>query len=236
MNFWNTEHPEQQAAVVDAQSGQRWTYGELHKDVEAAMAVTQRAGKKSLQLLLAQNRYECLVAYLAALRAGDALLLVDATLNRHLLLELVTAYRPDVILAAAAEVEIPSYRKVSNQPLSIWQSEYTDDRLRIHESLALLLTTSGSTGSPKLVRLSLNNLQSNAESIATYLELTRAEKPVTSLPMAYSYGLSVINSHLLAGACLVLTDHGIVRREFWDTIDRHECTSLSGVPVPWALT
>jgi long-chain acyl-CoA synthetase len=99
----------------------------------------------------------------------------------------------------------------------------------------LLLNTSGSTGSPKLVRLSGDNLQANAVSIASYLNLNEGEKPITSLPMAYSYGLSVINSHLLAGAMLVLSEHGVLRREFWDSVDRYGCTSFAGVPYTYQM-
>ena len=86
----------------------------------------------------------------------------------------------------------------------------------IHNDLGLLLSTSGTTGSPKLVRLSYKNLQSNAESIGQYLNITAKEKPITSLPMSYSYGLSVINSHLLKGAEIVLTNQSIVLRDFWN--------------------
>ena len=68
----------------------------------------------------------------------------------------------------------------------------------LHPDLALLLSTSGSTGSPKLVRLSHDNLQSNADAIAAYLDIRPTDRAVTTLPMHYCYGLSVINSHLLA--------------------------------------
>jgi long-chain acyl-CoA synthetase len=98
-----------------------------------------------------------------------------------------------------------------------------------------MLTTSGSTGSPKLVRLTLDNLQANAFSVAAYLNLTACERPITSLPMAYSYGLSVVNSHFLAGATLMLTEHGVLRREFWDSVDHYACTSFSGVPYTYQM-
>jgi acyl-CoA synthetase (AMP-forming)/AMP-acid ligase II len=81
----------------------------------------------------------------------------------------------------------------------------------------------------------MDNLQANAASIASYLHLTQAERPITSLPMSYSYGLSVINSHLHAGACLVVTDHGILRREFWDAVDHFACTSFAGVPYTYQM-
>jgi len=233
MNFWKLEHPQQQLAVIDAQTGQEWSYGQLREDVEQVASFAPRA--KSLRILLAQNRYHCIVAYLAALNSGDALLLIDATLNRELLTSLIDVYRPHSIYAAPEELSFSGYRKRSIDKFGIYERERSGDDPQIHDSLALLLNTSGSTGSPKLVRLSFDNLEANASSIRSYLELSPKERPITSLPMAYSYGLSVINSHLQAGATIVLTDHGVVRREFWDSIDKYECTSFSGVPYTYQM-
>jgi acyl-CoA synthetase (AMP-forming)/AMP-acid ligase II len=101
--------------------------------------------------------------------------------------------------------------------------------------LALLLSTSGSTGSPRLVRLSGKNLESNAQSISEYLRLSQDERPLTVLPMHYSYGLSVINSHLLVGASIALTDKSIMQRELWDFAANSNATSLSGVPYTYAM-
>jgi long-chain acyl-CoA synthetase len=234
MNFWKLEHPPESLAVADTNVGLQRTYGQLRSDVERTMAAMPKPGRKSLIMLLAQNRYECLLAYLAALNAGDALMLVDASLHRDLLLRLMTTYRPDCVWASFPDTVLPGYRKSRGDELSVWERE-DQEPVSIHESLALLLNTSGSTGSPKLVRLSRENLQANAVSITSYLGLTEEEKPITSLPMTYSYGLSVINSHLLAGASLVLTEHGVLRREFWDSVDTGGCTSFAGVPYTYQM-
>ncbi len=234
MSFSRLEHPNDRLAVVDALTGLKRSYGQLRSDVERAVTTWQSRRRKSLVMLLAQNRYECLVAYLAVLNAGDAVMLVDATLNQELLLRLISTYRPDWVCGALPEITIPGYRNRQAENLWVWENE-KPEATAIHESLALLLNTSGSTGSPKLVRLSLENLQANAASIASYLTLTEGERPITSLPMSYSYGLSVINSHLLAGATLVLNEHGVLRREFWDSLDQYGCTSLAGVPYTYQI-
>jgi len=238
VNFWKLEHPQEKLAVVDVRAGRERTYGELRADVGRTMAAmaaeTQKPERKSLIMLLTQNSCDCLVAYLAALNSGDALVLVDATLNRELLLRLIDTYRPDRICGTSGEIAFPGYRKRQAEELWLWENEKPES-MAIDESLALLLNTSGTTGSPKLVRLSGKNLQANAASIASYLNLTAEEKPITSLPMAYSYGLSVINSHLLAGATLVLNEHGVLRREFWDSLDRYGCTSFAGVPYTYQM-
>lgn len=104
-----------------------------------------------------------------------------------------------------------------------------------HPDLAVCLTTSGSTGSPKLVRLTLRNIIANAESIAGYLHIDVNERPITMLPMYYSYGLSIINSHLLKGATILLTDKSYAQREFWNFLRENEATSMSGVPYTWEM-
>lgn len=104
-----------------------------------------------------------------------------------------------------------------------------------HPDLAVCLTTSGSTGSPKLVRLTKQNLLSNAEAIAEYLHIDENERPITMLPMYYSYGLSVINSHLIKGATILLTDKTYAQREFWNFLRENEATSMAGVPYTWEM-
>lgn len=231
--FWKLGHSPDRLAVVAVESGLRKTYGELLADVDEMKAAMPSAENRSLLLLLAQNRYECLVAYLAALNANHPLMLVDSTLNHDLLLHLVETYRPEYAYAMG-ELALSGYEKCEHGSLSVLKREKKETG-ELHGSLSLLLSTSGSTGSPKLVRLSKENLQANADSICTYLDLTPAERPILSLPMAYSYGLSVINSHLLAGATLVLTEHTLLRREFWDAIEQHECTSFAGVPYTYQM-
>ncbi len=101
--------------------------------------------------------------------------------------------------------------------------------VELNPELALLLTTSGSTGSPKLVRLSLRNLQENARAIISYLKISAEDRALTSLPMSYSYGLSVLNTHLMAGAQLLLMTSSFLQRDYWD-FAANQCTSLAGVP------
>jgi acyl-CoA synthetase (AMP-forming)/AMP-acid ligase II len=239
VGFWNLEQFGESPAGIDARSGRPWSYAELREDAARIQAALPRLGRKSLGLLLAQNRYECLAAYVAALNAGSALMLLDATLNAALLRDFVAAYQPDWIFTAgplAAQVEdaLAGYRKSASGETGLLESEEPRE-IEIHPDLALLLTTSGSTGSPKLVRLTLKNLEANADSIAQYLQLTQRERPITSLPMSYSYGLSVINSHLHAGAAIVFTEDGVLRREFWDALDQYGCTSFAGVPYTYQM-
>jgi acyl-coenzyme A synthetase/AMP-(fatty) acid ligase len=99
----------------------------------------------------------------------------------------------------------------------------------------VLLSTSGSTGSQKFVRISYENLYANALSISTYLNIKKTDVTITNLPLSYSFGLSVVNSHLLAGAKVVYTDYSVVQKEFWDLVKEQKVTSLFGVPYTFEI-
>jgi acyl-coenzyme A synthetase/AMP-(fatty) acid ligase len=109
------------------------------------------------------------------------------------------------------------------------------DACHLHPDLALLLSTSGSTGSPKLVRLSRDNVVANARSIAKYLDLTPDDRAITSLPLHYCYGLSVLTSHLVAGGTVVLTDLSVADDCFWALATESRATSFAGVPYTFDL-
>src|SRR5512133_3043227 len=147
MDFWKIEHPPDGLAALEPATGKQKTYGELRQDVAQAFMPKQR----SLVMLLAQNRYECLVTYLAALQSGTPLLVVDSTLNRELLAQLIGTYHPAYIYASSSDLKLDGYVLMESGPLAVWEHE-SKGSSPIHNSLALLLNTSGSTGSPKLVR------------------------------------------------------------------------------------
>ncbi|GAB7217531.1 AMP-binding protein [Dickeya oryzae] len=105
----------------------------------------------------------------------------------------------------------------------------------IHDELALLITTSGSTGSPKLVRQSYKNIISNASSISSYLNIDKTERALVNLPMYYVYGLSIINSHLLNGATILLTTQGLMQKGFWEFVKEYQVSSFSGVPYTYEM-
>jgi acyl-CoA synthetase (AMP-forming)/AMP-acid ligase II len=225
-------HPAASVAIVDADQGIEITYGDLRDRVAEAAACLRRELAGGLVFLVATNTPESIVLYLACLDAGCPVALLEAVSGDRLE-PLVDAYDPDAVLLPAA-AEIPAGRR----PGPTVQDATYQTALRrtsvagrlLHPDLALLLTTSGSTGSPKLVRLTRRNVMANARSIVTYLGLEPGERSIQSLPMHYSYGLSLVNSHLLAGATIVLTRHSFMRPEFWGAFDRAACTSLAGVP------
>ncbi|MFE9771321.1 AMP-binding protein [Streptomyces sp. NPDC005931] len=199
--------------------------GELtYRDLAARVARTaERLGPvRRLVLLAGANRVDALVTHLAALSAGHPVLLVPGD-SENTVRSLTEAYAPDVVARPGAD--------------GTWSLDerHPGSAHTLHPDLALLLSTSGSTGSPKLVRLSQENLQANAESIAAYLGLDDTDRAATTLPMHYCYGLSVVHSHLRCGAALILTDRSVSDAAFWEEFRAGRGTSLAGVPYTFDL-
>jgi len=199
------------AAIAD--SGDRLTYGDL-ADFSGNMGVAIR--KRQLLFVLCENTIGSLAGIVAFLNNRIVPLLLDAGLDRKLLGRLLDTYPPAFIyIPSRLRHEFPGFDLCLEAYDYVLLSTGYGEQTPLHDDLALLLTTSGSTGSPKLVRLSYGNLKANGESIGGYLSLGPDERPITTLPMHYSYGFSIINSHLMTGATVLLTTKTLVEKGFW---------------------
>lgn len=174
---------------------------------------------RPLILIEAANTPESIIAYLGALRAHWPVILVaeGAAGDES---GIVRTYQPNVILRRAAQ----------------WQPVYASaDAVEMHPDLAVLLSTSGTTGAAKLVRLSRQNITENAAAIADYLSVTPDDRAMTLLPFHYSYGMSVLHIHLLRGAGLVLTEGSLIDPDLRALAQRTDVTSLALVPTQFEL-
>ena len=233
--MFNLDKYKQNIAVV-ADKGERLSYEELIAITDSfANAVPH---KKGLLFCLCENRIGSFVGYVACVEHHIPLVLLDGSKDLSVLQNLMAIYQPEYVWLATDKKEgiggetIYNYASFSLQKMSYEVEVYKPD---INPELALCLTTSGSTGSPKFVRLSAKNVLTNAVSIAEYLNINENERPITTLPMYYSYGLSVVNSHLLKGATILLTDKTYAQREFWDLMKEQKATSIAGVPYTYEI-
>ncbi len=208
------------AVVTD--DGREVSYAELKRMTEEWAA---KVPPRSLVFLLVGNNLDSLVAYVACLNHGIVPLMLDAKIDGQLLQRFIEIYRPDFIWRPGSEGYVLEE--------GLRTSDFRHPAL--FEDLALLLTTSGSTGSPKLVRQSYRNINANTASIVEYLRLDSTERPITTLPMNYTYGLSIINTHLTVGATILLTEKSIMQREFWNFFTEHGATSFGGVPYTYEM-
>lgn len=231
MSFFNSlDRFSDNTCIIDELAG-TFSYKQINDfcaDVSSALS-----SNKKLVLVICENRFESVVGYLSVLQAGGAALLVNKNLSKDLLAEIINCYQPHYVWKC---LDVEELRQPCRQVGDYGLFRLDDNQhTKIHPSLALLLATSGSTGSPMFVRLTEKNISSNALSISEYLELDSKEKPITTLPMAYSYGLSVINSHLQVGATILLTENSLMTKAFWDFLRSHQATSIAGVPYTYEM-
>ena len=172
--------------------------------------------KNKLVYLPMSHDLESIVRYLSCLRENFIPILLPPNLDESLKLTLQKLYKPGVVFDKGG---LDNF-KILNQ----------SQAFKINSKTAILLSTSGSTGSPKLARLSYKNISSNASSIMQYLDISTSDKALCTLPLSYSYGLSVLNSHLSAGGCIFLIDSSPFDKNFYEIIRQNNISSMCGVP------
>lgn len=222
--FGEIEKYQNNVAAISSEG--EFTYSEL---VSHTQTLAESIGGRKLIFIVCSNTYPSLVGYVACLRNRIVPLMINHTMKAEMFERLVAIYKPAYIwqpkdfFEGNSEYDFYGYELIRRE-----FAEYP-----MAEELALLLTTSGSTGSPKYVKQSYANIQSNAESIIEYLEICSEDRAITTLPMSYTYGLSIINTHLMQGASVVLTEEAIMRREFWDLLRKHKANNFGGVPYTY---
>lgn len=194
------------------------TYADLAARVAAAADAL--GAVRRLVLVEAVNSVDCLVTYLAALAGRHPVLLAAGDAARQ---RLVDRYDPDVVARPADD---GGWSVEERRPGTAHD---------LHPDLALLLGTSGSAGSPKLVRLGAAAVDANAAAVAAALGLSADDRAVTTLPLAYCYGLSVVHSHLLRHAGVVVSPHSVLDEAFWALLEHAGVTTLAGVPWTFDL-
>ncbi|MCI8466540.1 MAG: AMP-binding protein [Lachnospiraceae bacterium] len=230
--MWNFENHKNRLAVID-DKGASLTYDQLNKESRALANVV---GDRCLVFSLCKNGIGSVLGYVSFLNHGIVPVMLNSHLETELLEHLLEIYQPSFLWVPEERIrqfpDMDCVYQIFGYGLlrTPYHTEYP-----LYKELGLLLTTSGSTGSPKLVRQSYENILVNATSIVQYLELNEMERPITTLPMNYTYGLSIINSHLLAGATLLLTEKSLMQKEFWEFLKEEGATSFGGVPYTYEI-
>jgi acyl-CoA synthetase (AMP-forming)/AMP-acid ligase II len=219
--------------LLEASSGQAVTAGAI-RDRAAQISAAQRR----LVFLMADGTAESACWFLALLEARHPVALIDSGIAWPMIADLIDRYRPDLLVDPAGKHfgELTSSPQgARGRPLepTVWLASECGPEP--HRDLAVLLTTSGSTGSPKFVRLSSINIRTNAEQIVNSLGITADDRGVTALPLFYSFGMSVLTSHALAGSPVLVTAASVVEESFWSDLVRYEVSFLPGVPATYSM-
>ncbi|MCH1982914.1 AMP-binding protein [Ruminococcus sp. OA3] len=238
--MWNFCEFGQKIAILD-DCGNSLSYEELDKIGNILCGEIAEENKDEARCLvfnMCDNVMGSIVGYVSFLNGTVVPVMLKHDLDEDLLIDLYTEYMPAYVWAPKADL----YGRLFSGLKVVYEAfDYVllktpfDKKAQLSDDLGLLLTTSGSTGSPKFVRQSYSNIRANIDSIVEYLHLDETERPITTLPMNYTYGISIINTHLDVGATILLTDKTLMQREFWDFFKREGATSFGGVPYTYEM-
>ena len=216
--FWSSDLFESTEGIALATSDIRLSYTDLNQMVnDYADFLIDLDLKNQLAFLPMEINISSVVRYLACLRTSIVPLLLPSGIEESLMQNLEEVYKPSLMFGLNGLKDIHVSCNVSSTG-------------GLPKNLAVLLNTSGSTGSAKLVKLSHDNLHQNAKAICDYLKIDSRDKAHCSLPLSYSYGLSVLNTHLQAGACVYLSELTPFSENYYYELIGENITSMSGVP------
>jgi acyl-CoA synthetase (AMP-forming)/AMP-acid ligase II len=227
------------------------TYGSLwQQSMAVARELTQRGLKRGGRVaIVLANGSEFIAGYYGTQLAGGVVVLLNAAAKSRDFAAWMSDCEPAFVLCDRDDAEVaaavaqmgqaPVVIHAARDPERAFACEpggapFTEPSL-CSQDAACILYTSGTTGRPKGVVLSHANLVANTASIVEYLRLTHEDSIVTILPFYYSYGSSVLHTHLLAGGCLILEKNFLYPHSVVETLSASRATGFAGVPSTYAL-
>jgi len=232
--------------------GRRWTNVDQHRAACRTAHALRRLGVEpgDRVIVMLPNCPEVMQSYGGILRAGGVIVPVIFLLGEAEVAHILTDSEAKVVITSSDMVwkvekqmgVLPSLRHVllvdgggqgsvrSFAEEIARESDRFESVPRADGDLAVILYTSGTTGTPKGVALSHANLESNARSAASLSELDRERWGVGVLPLSHSYGLTVMNAgHILGTRAALL--RWFNPEEVLRTIQEFRAESMSGVPT-----
>ena len=197
--------------------------------------ICKKINSRSLVFLVCGNNPESILGYISFLKADCAIVLLEEKINYKSLKNLVDIYKPNYLFLKKNFLKLQGYDQVLTFKDFDLIKRKNFFKINLYRELSLLISTSGSTGSSKLVRISKKNLEENTRSIINFLKITSKDTCITTLPMSYVYGLSVINTHLKQGCTIVLNEQSVLEKKFWSKLLNNKVTTFSGVPYTYQV-
>lgn len=185
----------------------------------------------SIVLILVDNSIDSISSYIGFLDLKVVKVIVDNNISRKFFKDLEKKYNLNYVICLQNKMKFLSIKGYKILYGNVCYKKLGKKNLKINTINSLLLTTSGSTSSPKFVRLSQLNLIDNCSKIKKYFGLTHNSRAITSLQPAYSYAISIINSHISAGGSLIITKKNIMESKFWECFKKFKINSFYSVPI-----
>jgi len=199
--------------------------------------IKKKIKNKSLILIVSENSLGSLLAYIFCIMNNHAGIIIDSKTTKQNILKIFKNYQPNYIFLSKEKKTM--FKKICSEVYSFFGQSLMKNKLnkkkKLNKNLSLLLSTSGSMGSIKFVKLSRSNLKRNTDSIISYLKINNKDSSITNLPISYSYMLSVINTHFEVGASIIISKYSLIEKEFWKTLKNSKVTSFNGVPYTYEM-
>lgn len=228
--FFDQKNYSDKIALVDVDRTQ-YTYGSLCKTAKELYSCVP---SRSLMFIICDNDLESIIAYAGAIDFGVVPLMINHKVDGSLLEKLRDLYQPQFVFCKKNVADYFFGEKVFEYKEYILIEQKVKS-IEMYQDLALLLTTSGSTGSPKCVRQSYENIFENAKSIKEYLGIVESDVAIMTMPMSYTYCLSIINSHLISGATIQINRYSFFEKDFWELCKKSNVTNFGGVPYLYEM-
>lgn len=207
-----------------------------YKVTDLVFELSDHFPDRGLLFLYADNTIEDISLYLSALKSNLTIALLKRNIGNDLKEEMEDVYQPDLIYDPSRKC-VQGFSSLSiaeiSTPFQIFI--HPDNREPLHPKIKLLLSTSGSTGSPKFVKLSEENIRENARSINEYLPIIPEDVVPLNLPINYSYGLSILHSNALTAQKILCGLPDMFSQSFWDIFEKYQCSTLAGVPYNYEM-
>ncbi len=199
--------------------------------------IKKKVKNRSLILIVSENSLGSLLAYIFCIINNHVGIIIDSKTTNQNILKIFKNYQPNYVFLSKKTKSI--FDKICSEKYTFFDQSLMKNQInkkkKLNNNLSLLLSTSGSMGSIKFVKLSKSNLKHNTDSIISYLKINSKDSAITNLPISYSYMLSVINTHFEAGASIVISKYSLIQKEFWKILKNSKVTSFNGVPYTYEI-
>jgi acyl-coenzyme A synthetase/AMP-(fatty) acid ligase len=224
------EHIDSQHIAAIDSNGEKLTYAYI---AQLSQQISINIPKRALCFLLVENNVGGIAWTISMLDSRKLVpLILNVKTEVGLYQQLLDTYQPTYICA-------PTHHffegQVIDTQLGYTLTKVSDNIYPIHNDLSHLLPTSGSTGSPKLVRHKYENIEAAGLNISTFFELKTTDRPLMVLPLYYTMGLSMVFSHLRVGATILITGLSMTDPNFWKFLKEQCATSFTGVPYSFQV-
>ena len=229
--MWNLERFKNRTAFITEK--EIFKYYDI---IKFSKKIEKKIKTKKLILVLAENSISCLLGYVSFFINRHAIILINSNIDYKSLNKIINNYLPDYIWLDNKKLFDKSKYKETFQFRSYHLFENkVKGNLPVNQNISLLVSTSGTTGSPKLIKQTYKNILANTNSILKYLPINKDDTTITNLPLNYTYGISIINTHLKVGSSIVLTNYSIFQKNFWKLFNLYKVSVINGVPYTYDI-